>query len=227
MISIKEISYSYNNKYKVLNQTNLDLKEGMIHGLVGLNGSGKTTLLKCLFGLLKVQSGGFYRNEIQLSKKEVSFLSTENYFYPNISGKDYLLLFSRDKKEIKSWNDLFKLPLDQLIDQYSTGMKKKLALMGIFLQKKDIIILDEPYNGLDIESGRIIQLILNKLKTKGKTILITSHILSTLSDICDYIHYLDNGSIKFSEKKNNFEKLEKYIFQNIDDENESIIKGLP
>jgi len=79
---------------------------------------------------------------------------------------------------------------------------------------KPILILDEPFNGLDLETCKVLQIIILKLKQKQKTIIITSHILESLTSICDTIHYLDNGTIKFSRTKNEFGKLENEIFHN-------------
>ena len=88
------------------------------------------------------------------------------------------------------------------------------------------MILDEPFNGLDIESGRIIRSILLKLKDKGKTIVITSHVIERLTNLCDYIHYLENGKIKFSIEKDDFEKFESEIFSSIENKNKALINEL-
>ena len=118
------------------------------------------------------------------------------------------------------------LPLDTIIDDYSTGMKKKLALMGILKQNKPIMILDEPFNGLDIETCRIIRQILLKLKERDKTIIITSHIIETLTNLCDYIHYLEKGKIKYTKNKNDFKEFERELFASIENKNEELIKEL-
>jgi len=101
------------------------------------------------------------------------------------------------------------LPLDQYAIIYSTGMKKKLAMIGVLMQQNDIFILDEPFNGVDIQSNIIITEIIQKLKSLGKTIVISSHIFSTLSDTCDEIHLLKEGKFVRKVFKDEFEKLEK------------------
>lgn len=104
--------------------------------------------------------------------------------------------------------NIFDLPLDQYAVEYSTGMKKKLALFGVLLQENEVFILDEPFNGVDIQSNIIITEIIHELKRLGKTIIISSHIFSTLKDTCDEVHLLQNGSITRSVKVDEFDQLE-------------------
>ncbi len=225
MITINNLSVSYNNSHKVIDNLNLSLKEGLIHGIVGLNGAGKTTLLNTLFGLGKHNGSILYDNQ-KINKKSVAYLVTENFFYSNITGLEYLNLFKNTAFDIEQWNKLFSLPLNTIIDGYSTGMKKKLALLGILKQNKSVMILDEPFNGLDIETCRIIRMILLRLKEKDKTIIITSHIIETLTNLCDYIHYLDNGIIKYSKDSKGFSEFEREVFEKIENENCELINEL-
>ncbi len=226
MISIRDLDISYDGEIKVLDALNLELAESSIHGIVGLNGSGKTTLLNSIYGLQKINQGNISRNGELITKKHISYLVTENYFYSNITGSEYLSLFKNESFEINKWNELFSLPLNDIIDTYSTGMKKKLAIMGILKQNKLIMILDEPFNGLDIETSRIIRSVLLKLKEKGKTVIITSHIIETLTNLCDQIHYLEKGKIQFSKGKSEFTEFENQIFESIENKNIDIISEL-
>jgi len=212
MIIISNLSVSYQKGIKVINGLNLQLDLDEVHGLVGLNGSGKTTLLNTIFSIIKQENGSITYNNQKLTKKSIGYLETENFFYTNITGAEYLSLFENKNFDLTAWNKIFELPLNNIIDNYSTGMKKKLALLGILKLDKPILILDEPFNGLDLETCKVLQIII--LKLKQKTIIITSHILESLTSICDKIHYLDNGIIKFSRTKNEFENLEKDIFHN-------------
>lgn len=98
--------------------------------------------------------------------------------------------------------------------------------MAILKQDKEILILDEPFNGLDIESSRILSLIIQRLKEKNRTIILTSHILESLTNICDYIHYLEAGKISFTRDKDNFANLEKEIFKVMEAEHHELIKNL-
>lgn len=226
MISIKQLMVSYQLDKPVINGLNLKMDENNIHGIVGLNGSGKTTLLNTIFGLKRPVSGIVLFQGRKASKKDISYLVTENYFYSNITGREYLQLFKNKEFQTGKWNELFLLPLDELIDNYSSGMKKKLALMGSLKQDKPVMILDEPFNGLDIESTRILRMILLKLKDRGKTIIITSHIIETLTNLCDSIHFLEDGKIKFSKSKTEFGAFEKEIFQSIEKKNLKLLQEL-
>jgi len=226
MITINELSISYRKNRNIIQSLNLDLQDSEIHGIVGLNGSGKTTLLNAIFGLKKVNSGTIRNEGEKLSKKEISYLATENFFYSNITAKEYLALFQNKDFDTNKWNELFNLPLEKIIDGFSTGMKKKLAVMGTLKQNKPIMILDEPFNGLDIETNRIIRSVLLNLKEKGKTIIITSHIIETLTNLCDRIHYLEEGKIKHSKLKSEFAEFEKNIYKSIEEKNKNLISEL-
>ena len=210
----------------MIKSLNLEMKSGQIHGIVGLNGTGKTTLLNTIFGLKKADNGDINFDGSQLTKQQITYLLTENFFYTGISGREYLSLFKNLSFETDRWNELFLLPLDKLIDEYSSGMKKKLALLGILKQDKPILILDEPFNSLDIESSRIIRSILLKIREKGKTIILTSHILETLTNLCDYIHVLESGKIGSTREKVDFKEFEQELFQAIEHKNEELISDL-
>jgi ABC-2 type transport system ATP-binding protein len=226
MITINNLTVAYNKEKNVIDGLDLVFSANDIHGIVGLNGAGKTTLFNAVFGLKKADSGNILYNNRDITKKYIAYLPTENYFYSNITGREYLALFHNSAFDVEEWNKLFLLPLDQIIDYYSTGMKKKLALLGVVKQNKPIVMLDEPFNGLDIEMCRIVRLILLRLKETGKTIIISSHILETLTNVCDYIHYIENGKIKYAKPKTEFAALEKELFQMIEKENIILINEL-
>jgi ABC-2 type transport system ATP-binding protein len=212
MIKIDNLKVNYDNR-TVLNELCLEISSNTIHGLVGLNGSGKTTLLNTIYGLKdKLQGTIRYKNE-DLKRNNIAYLETINYFYPRITGKEYLNMFKSQNTDfdIEQWNELFELPLNKLIDDYSTGMKKKLALMGILCLNREILILDEPFNGIDLETVHKIKTLLLKLKAK-KTILIASHILESLLPICDSISYVNDSKIEFTYEKKDFDKIENEIF---------------
>jgi len=226
MIIIKNLTVSYNKDKKVIDNLNLSLDGELIHGIVGLNGAGKTTLLNTLFGLKKSDAGIITFDNQKINKKSVAYLVADNFFYSNITGKEYLSLFKNKEFDTDQWNKLFNLPLDKIIDGYSSGMKKKLALLGILKQDKPLMILDEPFNGLDIETCRILRMILLRLKEKNKTIIITSHIIETLTNLCDFIHYLEAGQIKFTRNKSGFSEFEREVFDKIENDNKDLINEL-
>ena len=201
----------------------------MIHGLVGLNGSGKSTLLRCMYGLMKPKSGTVNINEQQANKRSITLLETEPYFYHGINGKEYLSLFQEDgiaKFAINEWASLFHLTMEDLIESYSTGMKKKLAILGVIKTNKPVLLLDEPFNGLDLESSRVLSTVLNRLRSSGKTIIITSHMLETMISLCDRIHYLKNGSIDRVFKAGDAESIHKEVFQELDANIQSQVNNL-
>jgi len=212
MIKVDNLQVNYSNN-NVLNKLSLKISSNTIHGLVGLNGSGKTTLLNTIYGLKKQVKGTIHYNDKVIKRKNIAYLETLNYFYPRIKGKEYLNIFKTQNPnfDIDKWNTLFELPLNKLIDDYSTGMKKKLALMGIICLDREVFILDEPFNRIDLETVQKIKTLLLKLKTK-KTIILTSHILESLIPICDSISYLNNGMIEFTKEKSNFHEIENDIF---------------
>jgi ABC-2 type transport system ATP-binding protein len=217
MIAIESIRVAYGD-HLVLDELSLTIPVQKVHGLVGMNGAGKTTLLNAMAGYVKPISGSILMQGQPLLRRDLAFLETENYFYSHITGREYLGLFTAPSGSpgIDEWNRMFRLPLDQVIDGYSSGMKKKLALAGVLRQDKPLVILDEPFNGLDLESSRLLGMIITKLKERGKTILITSHILESLTGLCDYIHLIGNGRIRFTREKGNFANLEQEIFKDTD-----------
>lgn len=211
MIKIDQLSKSF-GKNQVLNNVNLVLEPGKIYGIVGKNGAGKTTLFKCILGMEKYS--GAVNCSMGTLKNITGYLPTDPYFLSFITGKEYLQLMcnARDIKiESFSRKNIFNLPLHQYAETYSTGMKKKLALTGILLQKNEVFILDEPFNGVDIESNILIDDVLKKLKSLNKTVLLSSHIFSTLKDNCDAIFYLDNGTISEAFGKEQFNKIEQQL----------------
>ncbi|VXA99660.1 ABC-2 type transport system ATP-binding protein [Flavobacterium sp. 9AF] len=196
MIQIINLEKSFANKL-ILDQINFVFEEGKIYGIVGENGAGKTTLFKCISGIENYK--GVITSNMGVLKDKLGFLQTESFFFPKMTGNEYLQLLCNarkiDEQEFDKKN-IFNLPLQQYASTYSTGMKKKLALTGILLQKNDIYILDEPFNGVDIQSNMIITEIILALKEKGKCVLISSHIFSTLKDTCDFILILKKGRIE-------------------------------
>ena len=213
MITIKDLNKTYGFVH-ALKDVSLELDEGQVYGVVGTNGAGKTTLFRCIAGLHDYS--GKISFSIANAKNTIGFLATEPYFLSYITGREYLQLMCKARK-IKHTDfdetNIFELPLDRYATSYSTGMKKKLALMGILLQKNSIYILDEPFNGVDIQSNIMINEIIHKLKSLNKTILLSSHILSTLSDTCDKIILIKEGMIDREADKDAFKEIEADIRQ--------------
>ena len=208
MIKIKGLSKSYGNN-EVLKEINMEFSRGKVYGVVGENGAGKTTLFKCIAGLESYN--GEILSDVQPLKNHLGLLLTDPFFFSKITGKEYIRLLcnARDKKNIKvDQKNIFDLPLSQYASTYSTGMKKKLAITAILLQENEYFILDEPFNGVDIQSNIVLTEIILKLKELDKTVLLSSHIFSTLSDTCDEIHLLRKGEQIKSVQKVDFKTLE-------------------
>jgi ABC-2 type transport system ATP-binding protein len=226
MISISKLVFGYTPQQPVINGLSLNLEMGKIHGIAGLNGSGKTTLLQLIFGLLKPRAGSIACSQFPLGKKVVAYLPAENHFYSFITAREYLSLFQTDGSDIEKWNELFNIPLDQIIDDYSSGMKKKVAVLGIIIQNKPLVILDEPFNNLDIETNRLLREIFLRLKKRGTTIIVTSHIVETLTNLCDEIHYLDDGNIQLSCKSDDFDQFQQRLYSKIEMKNRTRLDEL-
>jgi len=208
MITIKALHKSY-GKNDILKNINLSFKEGEINGVVGENGAGKTTLFRCIAGMENYD--GSISSNLNNIKDVTGFLTTDPYFISKTTGQEYLQLLC-NARSIKIDNlkgkNIFDLPLNQYAETYSTGMKKKLALTGILLQENKIFILDEPFNGVDIQSNIVIKEVLLKLKELNKVVILSSHIFSTLSETCDFLHHLKSGEIIKTAKKEEFDLIE-------------------
>lgn len=228
MLTIENLKVGYKPDKEILKGLNLSMETGKIHGLVGLNGAGKTTLLNTLYSFIRPESGRILVNGAPLHRKDIGYLEAENYFYPYMTGYEYLALFPAGPNgfDPNNWQELLRLPLDDITESYSTGMRKKLALIAVLKTDKPILILDEPFNGLDLESAHILTLILTRLRENGKTVLITSHIYESLTNISDFIHYIDNGTIAYSYPKEQFEELRKLLHTAISERADERIRQL-
>jgi len=210
MIVIEALNKSY-GKQLVLKDVNLSFEAGKVYGIVGENGAGKTTLFKCIAGLEAFEGKIDYDGVL---KNVCGFLPTNPYFLSKITGKEYLQLLCNARKIVEpkmATKNIFELPLNKYAETYSTGMKKKLALTGILLQNNSIFILDEPFNGVDLQSNIIIQAIIKKLKANNKIVLIASHILAALNPICDVLHLLKDGQINQTATSQDFDKIEEQM----------------
>jgi ABC-2 type transport system ATP-binding protein len=226
MISIQNLTVSFSG-HNVLNNIQIDFLPNLIYGIVGLNGAGKTTLFNALSSNLKVNNGHIRLNEKAITNKDIAYLETVNFFYSRITGNEYLNIFKQTNADfnLEKLQKFLQLPLDELVESYSTGMKKKLALLGILKQDRKIFLLDEPFNGLDLETNKIVELIIMILKEKGKTVFVSSHIINPLFSVCDEIHFLERGQFTKKFHKSDYHKVEDELFRELKEEAQKTISS--
>lgn len=195
VIKVDRLSKSF-GKVEVLRDISLTYCSGVIYGMVGENGAGKTTLFNCLIGLYT------YDGTIEKAPGiKVGYLPADPFFYSLVTGMEYIEFCmkakgcSPDKEKITQMNLVFGLPLSRYASEYSTGMKKKLAFMALLLQENDLYILDEPFNGVDLKGCIELKKSIRSLKAAGRTVLISSHLIAILHELCDCIDYLDNHTL--------------------------------
>ena len=208
MIRVDDLRKGYGGR-PVLRGLQLRFERGSVYGLVGENGAGKTTLFRCLAGLESYT--GSIHSELNPLKDHLGFLPTDPPLLSYLTGREYLRFVCQARgvqPERLDERNVFDLPLDQYAVNYSTGMKKKLALLGVLFQQNEVFILDEPFNGVDIQSNLLISEIISALRDLGKTVLLSSHIFDTLRPVCDEIGLLREGQITESVKRGDFDRIE-------------------
>jgi Cu-processing system ATP-binding protein len=207
MIEIKDLHKKF-GKNEVLKGIDLSIKEGGIFSILGPNGSGKTTLIKCMLGMVIPDSGKItIRDEVIKNnykyREKIDYLPQIARFPGNLKVKEIIAMI-KDLRASKTQNEkelieLFKLGpfLNKRLDNLSGGTKQKVNLVLTFMFDSPLIILDEPTSGLDPISHLRLKNLIFAEKEKGKTILVTSHILSFVEDIADEIVFLLEGKIYF------------------------------
>ncbi len=218
---------------KALNSINISIKQGEIIGLVGPNGAGKSTLIKSILGLYNVDSGIIkicghnVKDDFVNALANVGCIVENPDFYENISGRKNLQISNLMNCVEKNHNinriaELVRLDkrIDDRVKQYSLGMKQRLGLCQALLNEPKLLILDEPTNGLDPLGIKELREILREINQKhNMTILISSHILSEIENICSRIILIDNGNIiedkSISELKNNNINLEEEFMSKV------------
>lgn len=223
MITITDLQCAYGAK-KVVDIPSFTFAP-CVHGIVGLNGSGKTTLLNALYGFGRSKGAIVQWNGVDLGHANTSFQEAESYFYPGITGREYLQLFKRSDRmvDMRGISELLEIPVDELITSYSTGMRRKLAILGVLQLDREVVLLDEPMNGLDLASVRVLEAIVERLQKKGRSVFITSHVLGPLIAMCDKVHLLEDGSIKRSFERGTTEGLEQALFADLDRRTQEVL----
>lgn len=191
---------------KALDGISINVKKGSVYGLVGPNGAGKTTLIKTLLGVYKPNEGeieidGIKDAENEELKQRIVYISDDLYFYPTYTIKDMAKFY---KSIYKNWDDetfeklkaIFNIDEKRKVKKLSKGMQKQVAFWLGLCTKPDIMILDEPVDGLDPVMRRsTMKLVLSEVASREMTVLISSHNLRELEDVCDYVGIMHKGKI--------------------------------
>lgn len=194
-------------KEKVLDSVNLTFESGKIYSLIGRNGSGKTVFLKILCGLYYPTDGTITFDGIDYSvngefPKNVGALIEHPSFIDNLTGFENLKLLAEIQNKISGEKIIDTLKLvnlyeekDKTYSKYSLGMKQKLGIAQAIMEDNDVIILDEPFNGLEEETADKLRKLLVELKEQGKIIILSTHIKEDIDMITDIIYKFENGKV--------------------------------
>ena len=204
-ITINNLTKKFKDEI-VLNNINMTLESGNIYGIIGQNGSGKSVLLKIICAFYIPSQGEVLIDNINYCNgknfpKNLRALIEKNAFLPDISGFNNLKLLAKIENKItdEDINESLKIvnlyeEKDKMFSKYSMGMKQKLGIASVLMEDPEIIILDEPFNGIDEESKEKITNELIKIKN-NKIIIITSHIKDEITSLCDHVFEMKNGKI--------------------------------
>ena len=209
MIEIKNFTKLYGNK-KAVNNLNLLINDGDICAFVGPNGAGKTTTIKSIAGILEFDEGdilinglSILRNSIEC-KMQIAYLPDNPDLYEFLKGIDYLNFICdiynvKDEREslIKKYSDLFELTgfLGNTINTYSHGMKQKLSIIGSLIHQPKILLLDEPFVGLDPISSYRLKELMKELAKNGVTIFFSTHVLEVAEKLCNKVAVIKKGEL--------------------------------
>ncbi len=205
-IKVKSLYKTFGST-EVLHDVNLECKKGEITGIVGRNGSGKTVLFKCICGLLLINKGEIWIDgRIRKANEaitDIGVIIEEPAFLKNYSAiKNLQFLFNINNKSDNRYLEsiIAKVGLDSKskkhISKYSMGMKQRLAIAQVIMEKPNILILDEPFNGLDNEGVEEMRKLFLNLKDEGKTILVASHNAEDIKVLCDRVFEMNKGKLE-------------------------------
>lgn len=203
-ISVKNLTKKFKEAV-VLDNVSVDFEAGKVHGLIGRNGSGKTMLMKCICGIVPPTSGEIYVNDKRIGKdtdipKNIGVIIETPGFIPNYSAYNnlkFLAILNKKigKAEIRNAISSVGLNPDDKkhVGKFSLGMRQRLELAQAIMEDPELLILDEPMNGLDKDGVKDMRQYLLDLKAKGKTILIASHSAEDIDVLCDTVCEMDKG----------------------------------
>lgn len=206
IIEVKNLVKKFGN-FTALGGVNLDVNPGEIYGFIGPNGAGKTTTIRILLGILKATSGqatifgmDAWKDAVEIHKR-VAYVPGEVNLWPNLTGGEVIDLFvklreaNNNKRRREELIERFDLDPSKKCRTYSKGNRQKVALIAAFASDADLYILDEPTSGLDPLMERVFQEYVLEAKQEGKSIFLSSHILSEVERLCDKVSIIRNGKI--------------------------------
>lgn len=221
-MKITNLTKSYVKEVKAVDNFNLEVKEGDIFGLTGPNGAGKTTIIKMIVGLLKEDTGrieidGITKfDDFVKYKNQFGYVSEEIDIYEKLTGMEFLNFVcdihkidtDTRREKINYYSSLFEIKskLGEYITDYSHGMKQKLMIVSAILHEPDLLILDEPFVGLDPLSLIKLKEFINECSKKGKAIIISTHLLDIAEKICTKVSIINKGKTLYYGEKEDFSK---------------------
>lgn len=203
-ISVEHVSKRFGED-EVLRDVNREFEEGKIHGIVGNNGSGKTVLMKCICGFLHPTKGKILVRYRQVGKdmdfpEDMGIIIETPGFLPNLTGMKNLLLLASLNKKINAAavrKTIRRVGLDpdmkKHVGKYSLGMRQRLGIAQAIMENPSLLILDEPFNGLDKHGVADMRELIKALRAEGKTILLASHNQADIDELCDTVCEMDAG----------------------------------
>ena len=210
MIQLIDLVKQYTSVLAV-NNVNLEVKKGEIFGFLGPNGAGKTTTIKMITGILLPTSGKILVNGLDIRenpidvKRIIGFIPDRPYIYEKLTAMEFLLfiagLFEMPTDEARTrgaeFLEMFELQdwADELVEQFSHGMRQRLIMSAAFLHRPKLIVVDEPMVGLDPKGARLVKKLFRKAADNGMTIFMSTHTLEVAQEVCDRIAIIDKGSI--------------------------------
>ncbi len=213
MISIKNVTKTYGNGIKAVDDITIDIDDGEIFGFLGPNGAGKTTTIKMITGILPADSGRILVDGHSISeeplkaKMSIGYVSDDPNIFERLKGLEYLNFMadiyrvpaSGRKDRILELAREFDMTnaLSDKIQSYSHGMKQKIIVMGVLLHDPTVWILDEPLSGLDPKSSFKLKSIMRGHADKGNTVMFSTHVLEVAEKVCDRIAVINKGKILF------------------------------
>lgn len=210
MLKIEHLTKKYGDK-KAVDNLSLHIEKGEIYGFIGHNGAGKTTTIKCCAGILNFEEGEIFVDGISVKenpievKRRTAYIPDNPELYEFLSGIKYLNFIAdiygvpegeRDVL-IKKYGDIFELTaeLAKPVSEYSHGMKQKLAVISALIHKPRLMLLDEPFVGLDPKASHALKQIMKEICASGGAIFFSTHILEVAEKLCDKIAIIRNGAL--------------------------------